>query len=706
MDDILNFLKLILYYLSNKKAKKALPYIIVTFYAIGIWKLLDFISLPFNLSANSLFEKIILLSIFIVSSGIIIGFISLGLKRWPGNLPIKTTFSILIVVNLLLVYGVYNHYNLHPFPKETDALGIYIAEFRGDKENKGREELIETLNNIISDQNLADRVKVKKLNRIIYNSKEAKELGKEGNARLVFWGYFSSKEKIHPYISVARDYGFKREFNKFIIGSYSGITCNVLEDEFPRELTKQPLSLIYLFLGLEDIERENYQDAEFKLQKAVKETKDVKILQVGYYYLGIIQLLLADRSKNKKVHLDKAIKYFKIPFKSNKPRNDLLTYIALQNGLALAYWEYPTINRLTNLKRAINLLIKVKNHINKNKYRNEYAIFQMNLGNVYSLFPDWVMPDHCKKAHRAYQEALHIFNSTNFPQEYALVKMNLGGFWQLCEQDETNSINKSIKAYKDAIEIFALPHFKEKNIKNYIGSLIGLAIDYEDLAEISQRRRSLEKKQYDIQYQKIMNLLKKSKSHVEYQRHMKESNELIKKRNNFISQVDKSIPEFFRMAEEKYKEAISIKDIKKYPEIYGLINYNLSVHFLNMYSFKTKESYLDESLKYLKEALNIFKKDSFEHMHIMAMMQLSKIKFKKHCIESTDFPYFDSRVIDEIVKLDRDALALIRKEEAPSEYFLLQYDIGSIYFNLVSLFCKYCLLKMLSTNRVVRFYSK
>ena len=717
MEDLLRFFKLIGDYLPKEKRLLCLIGILGGIYIWGIWKLIEHIEympLPFNVSANSFFERAILTSLIVVFSLIIVSIISLILKRW--EFPIKLVVF-MFIIELLLICVAYEHYKVEPFPTKSNALGIYIAEFRGDRDNKRREEIIQTLNNIISNHNLQHRVKIKKLNRIIYKSKQAKEVGKKGKAGLVLWGNFPSKVKIHPYISVVvRHYMLKKgkftKFIKFIIGGPSGVICNLPKEKFPSELLEQPLSLIYFSLSFADIDREDYQNAISDLQEAVRGTDRKDILQYCYYYLGAVHLLSVYKSKNKKVHIDNAINYFKRLLKVKKLREDPLAYAAVEYGLAASYVASPVANmgeinmylskneltlKLTlskNQKEAVTALKRAINSIDRNRYRKEYAAYQMDLGNVYSSVPDLVIQDSCdscQKAYQAYKEALRIFNPNEFPVLYALMEMNIGYFWERCGSGEIDKIKKSIVAYQKALYFFA--KHKERYKFYYVNTLVNLGTDYDNLANLFQEQKRSKLGQYiPGAYCKLDNVYKHIKGSEGYKdyikEYIKEYEKVNAKRNQLLSEQDKETSAFYYKAEKVYKEAFSIKGMNEYPELYGSINLNLGLLYKHIYNFTHKESYLDEALDYTNKALKIFKEDLFVYNHTLALNILLSI-YSEYSMFQNSFPYFNPKVIDRIVNLIREGLSLIKKKDSPSQYMELQIQIGDICRDLISYFCPY-----------------
>jgi tetratricopeptide (TPR) repeat protein len=99
------------------------------------------------------------------------------------------------------------------------------------------------------------------------------------------------------------------------------------------------------------------------------------------------------------------------------------------------------------------------------------------LGNIYWTISNYKeKAENCKKAIKAYEEALKVYTLERFPMDYAMTQNNLGTAYSTLAEVEAKAENckKAIKAYEEALKIFTEEKFPEiyslvaENLKNLL----------------------------------------------------------------------------------------------------------------------------------------------------------------------------------------------------------------------------------------------
>ncbi|MDD2777267.1 MAG: tetratricopeptide repeat protein, partial [Methanocellales archaeon] len=87
-----------------------------------------------------------------------------------------------------------------------------------------------------------------------------------------------------------------------------------------------------------------------------------------------------------------------------------------------------------NCKKAIKAYNEALKVYTLERFPMDYAMTQNNLGAAYQTLAEVeAKTENCKKAINAYEEALKVFNKEAFPEIYPLVERNLRGLINFCE---------------------------------------------------------------------------------------------------------------------------------------------------------------------------------------------------------------------------------------------------------------------------------
>ncbi len=115
-------------------------------------------------------------------------------------------------------------------------------------------------------------------------------------------------------------------------------------------------------------------------------------------------------------------------------------------------------------KSAYELLPVLGEEITKHLEKEAKAEAFFITGNIYWVLSNYKeRAENCKKAIKAYEEALKVFTKEEFPIDYAMTQNNLGNAYRtLAEvEDKAENCKKAIKAYEEALKVFTKEEFPE-----------------------------------------------------------------------------------------------------------------------------------------------------------------------------------------------------------------------------------------------------
>jgi tetratricopeptide (TPR) repeat protein len=94
----------------------------------------------------------------------------------------------------------------------------------------------------------------------------------------------------------------------------------------------------------------------------------------------------------------------------------------------------------------------------------QYGMTQNNLGTAYRTLGEVEeKAENCKKAIKAYEEALKVYTLEDFPMDYGMTQNNLGNAYRTLGEVEEKAENckKAKQSYEEALKIFTEKEFPE-----------------------------------------------------------------------------------------------------------------------------------------------------------------------------------------------------------------------------------------------------
>ena len=143
-------------------------------------------------------------------------------------------------------------------------------------------------------------------------------------------------------------------------------------------------------------------------------------------------------------------------------------------------------DRAENCKKAIKAYDEALKVRTLDRFPMQYASTQNNLGNAYRTLAEVENKgENCKRAIKAYDEALKVFTFDRFPMDYATTQNNLGTAYDTLSEVENKRENckKAIKAYDEALKVFTLDRFP----MDYASTQNNLGVAYRTLSEVENR---------------------------------------------------------------------------------------------------------------------------------------------------------------------------------------------------------------------------
>ncbi|MDD4897835.1 MAG: tetratricopeptide repeat protein [Methanocellales archaeon] len=157
------------------------------------------------------------------------------------------------------------------------------------------------------------------------------------------------------------------------------------------------------------------------------------------------------------------------------------------------YWKLAQYSdKNENCKKAIkayNEALKVRT---LERFPMQYATTQNNLGAAYQTLAEVeAKTENCKKAIKACEEALKVRTLERFPMDYAMTQNNLGNAYKTLAEVEakTENCKKAIKAYNEALKVYTLERFP----MDYAMTQNNLGAAYQTLAEVEAKTENCKK---------------------------------------------------------------------------------------------------------------------------------------------------------------------------------------------------------------------
>lgn len=344
--------------------------------------------------------------------------------------------------------------------------------------------------------------------------------------------------------------------------------------------------------------------------------KVLNSLGLSYFELSLI--------REKPINLEKS-KNYQIEALKKCNRNNTFEYITIQNSLAVTYEhlaELSNDNIYQNLSKCIALY---KNIIEKNEYTEEKLagyIFN-NLGRAFEKLS--ILGDEIKNLYESiewYEKSLDIRTVEKYPNDYAMTQNNLGNVYlQLSEYEsgkENYNLTTALEHYQEALEI----RKESKDTTNYSMTLSNMGIVYQQLFKLSGSK------------EQILNSINNLNEALKYRKIQSNPIEYAYTNHNLglsyvsLSSIEDS-SENLDLAINSYNNSLKIFKKDKY-EIYFI---KVSVNLCTAY---TKKSIDSKDLKYIKKAILNLREiidtididlDSYIHKVLFANLEQACIDF-------------------------------------------------------------------------------
>ncbi len=230
---------------------------------------------------------------------------------------------------------------------------------------------------------------------------------------------------------------------------------------------------------LDVIPNKSPSDAIESFEKAISETsnqyyKAIMKNNMGetYAFLGL-RTYLYHIPKDKTANLKKAKSLFSECLEILNIETYPEEYASEINNLANIYIYFSEINKnKEEAQLAIRLFQNAMRIYNKKSFPFKHASLQRNLGIAYVTHATLNNNDEndLEKSIQLYDEALIIFQVDKAPIDYAITQINIGNVFELCFKIENNfnNLEKARYAYSEAFRIFRL--FNHPEIFAYLNS--------------------------------------------------------------------------------------------------------------------------------------------------------------------------------------------------------------------------------------------
>ena len=271
-------------------------------------------------------------------------------------------------------------------------------------------------------------------------------------------------------------------------------------------------------------------------------------------------------------------------------------------NLGITLGEFPRGDREANLRRAIESYKNYLSLYTRDKYPEQYARAQNNLGVANSDLGDIRnMDENLKLAIDAYHEVLSVYTFEKFPQDYAMTQNNLGiAYRGLAEvRDKDGNLNKAIAAYEKALKVRTSKKFPQ----GYAQTQNNLGIAYWGLSDIRHKEKNLNKaiKAYE-QALRVYTFEKFPQYYAATQNNLGEAY------RRFAGVRDKK--KNLSKAIEAYEHALRIYTFEEFPQDYAMTQNNLGNAYTCLAAVRDREENLQKATEAFGEALRVRKKET------------------------------------------------------------------------------------------------
>ncbi|MDD3291358.1 MAG: tetratricopeptide repeat protein [Methanocellales archaeon] len=232
---------------------------------------------------------------------------------------------------------------------------------------------------------------------------------------------------------------------------------------------------------------------------------------------------------------------------------------------------------------------------------------QIKRGSIYwalSKYQD--RKENCKKAIKAYDEALKVYTLERFPIQYATTQNNLGAAYDTLAEVESKAENckKAIKAYDEALKVCTLERFP----MDYAMTQNNLGVAYHTLAEVESKAENCKKaikaceealKVYTLERFPIQYAMTQNNLGVAY---------------HTLAEVE-SKAENCKKAIKACEEALKVRTLERFPMDYAMTQNNLGIAYRTLAEVESKAENCKKAIKAYGEALKVFTEEDFPEIY-------------------------------------------------------------------------------------------
>ena len=224
------------------------------------------------------------------------------------------------------------------------------------------------------------------------------------------------------------------EYNKQSLEQIGKISHDYLQ-----EFYEVALKISEYYGGMKEFSVEDIENAIKKIEE-LERTSRINMPSKVYSTISSLYIFLAEKTEWKDVNkiTDYYNRSIKIYERILKLEYDHTLKSQIQRKIGDIYWGLSQyLNKAANCKKAIKAYEEALKVYTLDRFPMDYAMTQNNLGNAYRTLAEVENKlENCKKAIKAYEEALSIFTEEKFPEIYPLVAENLKNLLEFCGGDK------------------------------------------------------------------------------------------------------------------------------------------------------------------------------------------------------------------------------------------------------------------------------
>jgi len=315
---------------------------------------------------------------------------------------------------------------------------------------------------------------------------------------------------------------------------------------------------------------------------------------------------------------NKAIKAFEEALKVYTFDEFPYYYATTQNNIGAAYCSLSKVEKKAeNCKKAIKAFDEALEVRTLDKYPYDYAMTQNNLGVAYRNLSEVEEEDkaeNCKKAIKAFEEAMKVYTFGKFPYDYAMTQNNLGtAYGRLSEveeeeEDKADNCKRAIKAFEEAMKVYTFGKFPYE----YAMTQNNLGVAYRNLSEVEEEDKADNCNKAIKAFEEAM----KVRTFDEFPYDYAETQNNLGTAYGELSIV-KDKADNCNKAMKAFEESLKVYTFDKYPYGYAMTQNNLGTAYWNLSEIEDKAENLKKAIQSYDEALKVYTPDAFPYQYEM-----------------------------------------------------------------------------------------